>query len=154
MNEELIKWSIACGGWVVAIFTVWLGYKERQNAREEDTLREALAYFTGGTQKRSVGLAFLEGKFKGEERFQDIWVPVISNQFVYLLVQTDSDDEAHEIRNLIRMYRLLSSLPDFNGRYFDSYGDTVNAIEEKLNGEDRGLNINIKTLEKWRDQLT
>ncbi len=72
MIEELVKWSIACGGWVVAIITVWLGYRERQNAREEDTLREALSYFTGGTQKRSVGLAFLEGSFKKSVRFQNV----------------------------------------------------------------------------------
>lgn len=152
--ESLIKWLIASGGWIVAIFTVWIGYKERRDAREEDTLREALAYFTGGAQKRSVGIAFLEGKFRDDQRFQDVWVPVIANQFVYLLVQTKSDDEAHEIRNLVRMYRLLSTVNNFSGRYYEASCDVLDAILIKLEGEKRGLIISNKTLEKWEEQLS
>lgn len=153
MDSEIIKWAIASGGWIVAIFTVWIGYRERRDAREEDTLRGALKYFSGGTQKRSIGIAFLEGKFREDERFQDIWVPVIANQFVYLLVQTKSDDEAHEIRNLVRLYRLLSSVRDFPKRYFDSYGDLMDSIESKLEGTNRGLNISDATLKMWQKNM-
>lgn len=64
MDVEYVKWVIASGGWIVALFTVWIGYRERRDAREEETLREALGYFTGGTQKRSIGIAFLEGRFR------------------------------------------------------------------------------------------
>jgi hypothetical protein len=153
MNEEYVKWIIASGGWIVASLTVWIGYRERKEAREESALRESLAYFTGGTQKRSVGIAFLEGKFRDDPRFQDIWIPVIANQFVYLLLQTKSDHEAHEIRNLVRMYRLLSSIKSFSSRYPGSYGDVLDSINTKLEGEKRGLLITSQTLNIWKKEL-
>lgn len=144
-TEESIKWLIASGGWVVALFTVWMGYRERREAREEDTLREALNYFTGGTQKRSIGIAFIEGRFRNDPRFQDIWIPVISNQFVYLLIETDSEDEAHEIRNLVRVYRLLSSIPSFKCRFSSVHGDVLDVIETKLENDEKGLTMDSET---------
>lgn len=154
MDVEYVKWVIASGGWIVALFTVWIGYRERRDAREEETLREALGYFTGGTQKRSIGIAFLEGRFREDKRFQDIWVPVIANQFVYLLVQTKSDDETHEIRNLVRMFRLLSSIHNFSSRYPEASGDVLDSIETKIEGEKRGLLVSTQTLNLWKEELT
>ncbi len=153
MNEDLVKWLIAGGGWVVAILTVWIGYRERTKAREEERLQETLQYFTGGTQKRSVGVALVEGVWRHKRQYLDVVVPVIANQIVYLLITTDSEDEAHEERNLFRLYNVFVEIPGLKARYHHYLCDVLDAIGRKLEGEKRGLNMTPQTLKMWEKKL-
>src|SRR5947199_8633766 len=111
MNEEFAKWVIAGGGWLVAIVTLVLGYLERHQAREEERLGRTLDYFDGGSQRRSIGIALIEGLWLNNSRHHDVSVPLIANQIVYLLLSTDSVD-AHKERNLVRLMMILRSIPN------------------------------------------
>ena len=152
-SEQLLDWVIAGGGWIVAIFSLWIGYKERVQFRREERLQETLQYFTGGTQKRSVGIALIEGVWNSHPGQMKVLVPVVSNQIVYLLLTTDSKSEAHEERNLVRLISLMS---DYVRRTPDSATyvyDVIDAIGRKLEGEGGGLDISPSTLELWRTKL-
>ena len=148
-----MKWWIAGGGWIVAVLTVWIGYQERTKAREQERLQQTLQYFTGGTQKRSVGIALIEGVWRHKPQYLDILLPVIANQFVYLLVTTDSEDEAHEERNLVRLYNLLAEMPGRTVQQRHYFCDVLDAIEKKVDGEERGLKMTPQTLTIWRKTL-
>ena len=151
--DELIKWLIAGGGWIVALLTVWIGYHERNQAREEERLQETLQYFTGGTQKRSIGIALIEGVWQTKGKYLDTLVPVIANQLVYLLVTTDSQKEAHEERNLVRLFNIFKSVPELNSRHLHYKQDVLDALEKKIRGEKMGLDIAKPTLEAWQQIL-
>ena len=61
MNKDLIALVAAAGGWVVILVTLAIGYVERKTTRQEDLLSKTLAYFDGGSQRRSIGISLLEG---------------------------------------------------------------------------------------------
>ncbi len=61
MDKELLAFVAAAGGWIVALATLLIGYRERQADREEQRLGKTLDYFDGGSQKRSIGISLLEG---------------------------------------------------------------------------------------------
>ncbi len=150
---DLIQWCIASGGWIVAILTVWTGYRERIEAREEGRFEETLQYFTGGTQKRSVGIALVEGVWRYKPQYLNILVPVISNQIVYLLLVTDSKDEVHEERNLIRLLNIFSDIPSLRIKHDHYRYEVLDAIGQKLQGQKSGLKISSQTLQIWQEKL-
>lgn len=136
MNEEFAKWLIAGGGWLVAIFTLALGYLERRQAREEERLGRTLDYFVGGSQRRSIGIALIEGLWVNKQRHHDVIVPLIANQIVYLLLSTESVD-AHNERNLVRLIMILRSIPNLQAKYPGRWGDVCDAIQRKLDGKEK-----------------
>ena len=91
--------------------------------------------------------------WRHKTQYLDTLVPVIANQIVYLLVTTDSDDEAHEERNLVRLYQLFSEIPDIKTRYNHYLCDVLDAIGRKLDGEKKGISMASSTLEMWQKTL-
>jgi hypothetical protein len=133
MNDHFVPWLIAGGGWLVAILSLVLPYFERRRAREEDRLGKTLDYFDGGSQRRSIGIALIEGLWVKNTRYHNVIVPLVANQIVYLLLSTESRD-AHNERNLVRLIMILKSIPELRKSYHERYYDVCDAIERKLAG--------------------
>ena len=143
---------LAGGGWVVAIVALLIGYSERRQAREEERLAQTLEYFGGGSQRRSIGIALIEGLWVNNPRHHDVIVPLVANQIVYLLLSTESVD-AHNERNLIRLFMILKSIPNLSERYELAWGDVANAIYEKKQGAKKGMHLSSGTLDAWEKNL-
>ncbi len=150
--SDIAQWAIAAGGWIVAIVTIVLDFIDRRGAREEERLSKTLEYFDGGSQRRSVGIALIEGIWVKKARHLDIVVPLIANQIVYLLLSTDSHDE-HNVRNLVRLFMLFKAIPNLQKRYSARYGDVADAISQKLEGTTKGIPLSKSTLELWARDL-
>jgi hypothetical protein len=152
MSEEFAKWVIAGGGWLVAGITIFLGYFERRQAREEERLAGTLDYFVGGSQRRSIGIALIEGLWINKPRHHDVLVPLIANQIVYLLLSTESLD-AHNERNLVRLIFIFKAIPNLRTKYYDRWADVCDAITRKLDGEEKGIAMTPTTLKLWAKDL-
>jgi|SRR5919205_2066914 hypothetical protein len=152
MKVQIAQWIVAAGGSIVAIVAVIVGYLERRQAREDDRLGQTLDYFGGGSQRRSIGISLIEGLWIKKPRHHDVIVPLVANQIVYLLLSTESVD-AHNERNLVRLFMILKSVPNFRDRYATSWGDVADAIHRKLEGEPKGIPITKPTLNAWMKTL-
>jgi hypothetical protein len=150
MDKDLLNIVVAAGGWLVATLTLVLGYFERKSAREEDLLATTLAYFDGGSQRRSIGVSLLEGVWIHKPSSHKIIVPLIANQIVYLLLSSDSHD-AHNVRNLVRLVMLLREVPNLQANSHDRWVDVCDAIYQKYeyNDEEKGIPIAKPTLKLW-----
>jgi hypothetical protein len=152
MKEQLTQWILASGGWLVAIFTLTLGYRERKQAREEERLARTLDYFDSSSQRRSIGIALIEGLWANKPDSHDVIVPLIANQIVYLLLSTTSVDP-HNERNLVRLFMIFKAIPNLNRKYWDRRCDVADAISRKLEGEDKGIPVTPATLKIWMQAL-
>lgn len=150
MDKDLLNILIAAGGWFVAALSLVIGYFERRSAREEDLLAKTLAYFDGGSQRRSIGVSLLEGIWINRPNSHKVIVPLIANQIVYLLLSSDSHD-AHNERNLVRLVMLLSEVPNLKANYHDRWADVCDSIYRKYenNDEEKGIPIAKPTLKLW-----
>lgn len=106
----------------------------------------SLKWFEGKTQKRSIGIAVIEGNWEQFADLQPTWIAVLTNQAVYLLAQSGQADAAHERANLARIMTLLrrrgASVSPEQGV------SLVEAIDENRQGA--GLRgIASKTLDEW-----
>jgi hypothetical protein len=154
MNRDLIALVAAIGGWVVALVTLGIGYVERKAARNEELLAKTLAYFDGGSQRRSIGISLLEGIWIRKSSTFPVIVPLIANQIVYLLHSTDSHD-AHNERNLVRLVMLLQQIPNLKDLYHDRWGDVCDALHRKWQHNDskKGIPVAKPTLKLWATGL-
>ena len=152
MKLQIAQTILASGGWVVAIVALIIGYRERKQSREEERLGQTLDYFGGGSQKRSIGIALIEGLWVKNPRHHDVIVPPVANQIVYLLLSTESLD-AHNERNLIRLFMIFKSIPNLRERYDLPWGDVADAINKKLEGEPKGIALTPSTLNAWMKAL-
>jgi hypothetical protein len=152
MDKETLTILVAAGGWVVALVTLVLGYRERRAAREEDRLGKTLDYFDGGSQKRSIGISLLEGVWANNPRYHAVLVPLVANQIVYLMLSTESHD-AHNERNLVRLFAIFKSIPHLKDKYVERWADVCDAILRKYGGENKGMPLSRPTLEQWAKAL-
>jgi hypothetical protein len=81
---------------------------ERAGIRREELVLKSLEYFTGKTQRRSVGIAIVEGAWGTAPDLQKVFVPLLVNQAVYLLDESGQTDSWHETENLKRIMALLT----------------------------------------------
>ena len=142
-DETVLKWVIACGGWLVAIFLAHLGYAERRASQKADLLLKTVSYFEGGTQKRSIGIALVEGLLRKDSEHARVLVPLLTNQLVYLLLHPDVEDSVHEERNLVRLCRLLEQIPSLPSQqeHHNSWCEIGDAIGRWFGGERSGLRV-------------
>lgn len=99
----------------ILIQRLWQRRDEERAAQraERDRLQahvlDSLKWFGGGTQKRSIGIAVIEGSWATFPYLQPTWISVLANQAVYLLAQAKKlADDALEQENLRRIMALLS----------------------------------------------
>ena len=148
-----MTWAIACGGWLIAVLLTYLGYLERRASQQSDLLLKTVAYFEGKTQKRSIGIALVEGLLRKNPKQRDVLIPLLTNQFVYLLLHPDVSESVHEERNLVRLYNLLADTPNLKQDYHHSWCEIGDAITRRSGGECSGINITEPTLNQWRKKL-
>lgn len=155
MDIKILTFIIAAGGWIVVIIQTFLGFLERQKKHKDDILLKATEYFTGGTQKRSIGISLIEGMIKSNQKYYDVIVPLLSNQFVYLLLQSDTQSPIHEERNLVRIFFLLRDMILSNKtKYHRDKCEVLDAIGRRMDGVEKStLRIAKQTLELWQKDL-
>src|SRR5215469_10723225 len=95
----------------VAIVLAVSGLIERRSDRKRETMLKALEHLTGGSQKRSVGIALIEGLWYDGHPFDRAILPALVNQAVYLLFETESGNRRHQIHNWLRIMKLILRVP-------------------------------------------
>ena len=128
-----------------------LSAQRADRSRLESYVLDSLRWFEGKTQKRSIGIAVIEGNW---DRFADLhetWLAVLTNQAVYLLASSEQEDAAHERSNLNRIIALISR----GGATIsiDQRTSLAEAIEENRRGH--GLRgISAEKLNEWSRTFT
>lgn len=102
-----------CGTLLVLLFNIF----DRSRSAFDDRMVKATELLTGGSQKRSAGIAIIEGargRLTGSGFGGDAWrqaaIGLLFNQAVYLLECSSEGDRPDEIRNLQRIVGLLTAL--------------------------------------------
>ncbi|MFA5229512.1 MAG: hypothetical protein WC446_07170 [Candidatus Paceibacterota bacterium] len=155
METKILTLIIAAGGWIVVIIQAVFGFLERQKKHKDDILLKATEYFVGGTQKRSIGISLIEGMIKANRKYYDVVIPLLTNQFVYLLLQSDTQSQIHEERNVVRIFFLIKDLIlSDKSRYHRDKCELLDAIGRQLEGTEKStLKIAKGTLELWKQEL-
>jgi len=97
----------------VLIQRYWHRLDERKKAEQAERARlqahvfDSLKWFEGKTQKRSIGIAVIEGNWDKFPDLQPTWLAILTNQAVYLLAESGQANAAHEQANLQRIIDLL-----------------------------------------------
>lgn len=153
-RTEIITIIVASGGWIVAIAQATFSFLERRKEKNDEILLRTVEYFTGGSQKRSVGISLIEGLIKQKKSYHEIVAPLLANQFVYLLLSSDSES-VNEERNLVRIYFVLKSILDSDKeKHWNTRCEVLDAITRRMeNGEKSKINVANETLQLWKKGL-
>ena len=156
MDNGILTFIIAAGGWLVALGQVIFGYFERQQQRNDDLLLKTAEYFKGSAQERNIGISLIEGLIKPRKHQYGVIIPLLANQFIYLLIQT-KETSADEKRNLVRIFFLLNELIHTNqAKYQYEKFEVLDAIGRRLDEdypEKSAVNISDITLKMWKEKL-
>src|SRR5882757_7436084 len=101
ISPTLVSIIAAISSSAVAIVLAISSYYERFHREKQQTLIHALEYLTGGSQKRSVGIALIEGLWYKDYPSHRAIIPALTNQAVYLLLGTESK-KRHQFHNWLR----------------------------------------------------
>ncbi len=145
----------ALGGWVLAGILAITAYLERRDAQKHEVLLQALEYLTGGSQKRSVGVALIEGLWEKGHPFYRVLLPALINQSVYLLLETESRDGRHQFHNWLRIMDLILRVPR-EPELFEQYCDISNALYQHIEAKEplpRGLDIGKQAAQIWFEKI-
>lgn len=122
-----------------------------------------VSYLTGKTQARNVGIAVLQGLAPRSRQFRGAVVPLLANQAIYLLEESEQGSKAHEVENLRRIMSLAIGLTkgrDLARRRVasDSMRSSLIAlrqsIERKIDGHTAaGMTTDPDQLRSWRRAL-
>jgi hypothetical protein len=172
MSAEVAAAWVALGGTlIVLIYNIF----DRNMSAFNDRMSQATDLLTGHTQRRSAGIAIIEGSQRRIIRSKRTWLMAMTGllcaQAVYLLKSSGQDKRQDEILNLKRIVELLirfrRHLPDKT-----PFADVVGALQEPAErkqpekgeepGEhDKGLDRSaIKTMfgndifDKWTRSLS
>src|SRR6266404_6028404 len=150
MNQLMVSLIAAIGGWLVALVLAITSYLERRSQRKQELLLSGLGYLTGGSQKRSVGIAIIEGLWPSAVRFRRSLVPALTNQALYLLLESDEGDARHEFHNWLRIMNLLLST-NREDDFHDLYRELANALVIRIEDgkHKRGIEITPTTARAW-----
>jgi hypothetical protein len=142
MNAEVAAAWVALGGTVLVL--IW-NVVDRTQSAFDDRMSQATELLTGQTQRRSAGIAIIEGSQRrliGSQRPLTGWLirgnrawPValtglLSAQAIYLLKSSGQGKRPDEILNLKRIMELLIELKNhLSGQV--SLQEVINALREK-----------------------
>lgn len=110
MDSSIISIVSTASSASVAITLAVIAAYERYRQEKQNTLIRALEYLTGGSQKRSVGIALIEGLWYKKHPYYRAILPALTNQAIYLLLVTKSKGP-HQSHNFSRIMNLLLSVP-------------------------------------------
>jgi hypothetical protein len=117
---------------------------------------DALEHLTGGSQKRSVGIALIEGLWYDGHPFDRAILPALVNQAVYLLFETRVGDSRHQIHNWLRIMELILSVPP-ERKFHNLYCELADALETRSNETEmpkRGIKIAPPTSSLWLKKIS
>lgn len=163
-TKDIVTLAIALFGWIFAVVTQWLSYRERkatrkedqrerQATRKEDQLFRALAWFEGKTQKRSIGIAVTEAFWDDSPSSRTTLIPLLGNQAIYLLAVSD-EATAHEVNNLERIMRLITHYADLKSEFSHlakELADLTSASSKRR--AETGNKVLPQKLKEWNDAL-
>jgi hypothetical protein len=109
MNVDLIVALVTLLGTLIVL--TW-NIIDRSRSSFEERMSKATDFLTGGTQKRSAGIATISSSRKRLARHREVaWrtaiILLLCTQAIYLLEQSDEGDRPDEILNLRRIVELL-----------------------------------------------
>ena len=153
---DILTLIIAAGGWIVALGLAILSYIERQQNRNDELLLKTTEYFRGDAQERNIGISLIEGLIKSKKNQHRVIIPLLVNQFIYLLIQA-KDKSANDERNLVRIFFLLNELIHSNPSEFHfEKCEILDAIGRRIDEdypEESALSISNTTLKMWQEKL-
>ena len=148
-SSDVATIMVALGGWVLAGITAWLGYR----TKAEETFFHALDWLSGGTQKRNLGIAAVEG-YWAKMRFRRLSTPLLCNSAIYLLLHSDEGDSPNELNNLYRMMELLSAEYAVPKNLQFHYRQLQSALDHKGGKVAAGgLEVPAETLCTWQRRI-
>jgi len=142
----IVALIVALGGWILAGASTWLNYK---NQTEANFFR-ALDWLSGGIQKRSLGIAAVEGTWH-LRRVRRLSTPVLCGSAIYLLLRSNEHESPSELNNLYRIMALITSVAKIRHEHEFHYQMLLGALSEKLGpGFQGGLNVPAEKVAEWR----
>jgi hypothetical protein len=156
MSNEVITALIGASvGVTIAVVQAVYGYLERKRSKRDSYLFQAFQYFDGGTQRRNIGNAIIEGLWQEAPHLQGLFVPPLVNQAIYLLTGSEQSEARHGQDNLRRIM-VLATTPTGTAKGFAGhYRELLRAVEAKKAGRARaGMSVDGKTLDEWAEHLT
>jgi hypothetical protein len=139
----------------VAIVLAISGLIERRSDRKRETMLNALEHLTGGAQKRSVGIALIEGLWYNGHPFHRAILPALVNQAVYLLFETERGARRDQIHSWIRIMKLILRVPP-DKEFHDLYCELADALQtrsEEQEMPESGVQIPPPTSKLWLEKL-
>ena len=126
---------------IVAIGTTLLNFYQFKSSRKDQVenelnriLFDSLKWFEGGTQKRSIGIAIIEGYwYQKKEKLENVWKPLLINQAHHILEESKEKDKSTEISNLKRIVKLLGKATLLDDEKNLLIG-AINSVRTELSG--------------------
>lgn len=148
MSEAIVA---AIGGWLLAAILAITAYRERQTEQKYRILLQALDYLTGGSQKRSIGIALVEGLWERKSQYLRSLLPALINQAVYLLLSTKNGSGRHQFHNWLRIMELILRAPKVP-ELFEHYTELSHALFLHIDSNGplpHGINVTKEVAEIW-----
>lgn len=143
MNVDLIVALVTLAGTLIVL--IW-NFIDRSQSAFDDRMSQATELLTGRTQRRSAGIAIIEGS-KNRLRKRRAWrtamVGLLCTQAIYLLEWSEQGRRSDEILNLKRIMRLLIDLKDISpgqaeiAEIGQRIKDDISSDKERTRGLDR-----------------
>lgn len=153
-NSNSVPLIVALSSSAVAIVLAFVNFYQQYWREKQQTLIHALEYLTGGSQNRSVGIALIEGLwYKGHPNHRAI-IPALTNQAVYLLLETDSKGR-HQFHNWLRIMDLILRVPS-EPAFHNYYIELIEALDARSDDDcelDSGLDIPPPTARLWSKKV-
>jgi hypothetical protein len=142
----IVALVVALGGWVLAGATTWLNYK----TKTEENFYRALDWLSGGTQKRNLGIAAVEGSWH-LRRVRRLSTPLLCSSAVYLLLRSSESGSPNELNNLYRIMAMITGITKIRHEHEFHYRMLLDALAEKLSpGFSSGLDVPNEKVAEWR----
>ena len=154
LSPTSVSLIVAVSSSAVAIVLAIANVYERYIRERQQTLIRALEYLTGGSQKRSVGIALIEGLWYRKYPYYRAIIPALTNQAVYLLLETGSKGR-HQLHTWLRIMDLILRVTAKQSLH-SFYKELVEALEsraETVSAEASGLDISPQTARLWADKV-
>lgn len=97
----------ALGGWLFAFYQMRQAQRAAQAGRLEQHLFDSLDWFSGKTQRRSIGIAVVKANWDAYKALRPTWLSVLVSQAIYLLKESESHHKSHEHANLYAIMDLV-----------------------------------------------
>ncbi len=134
-----------------------------RDARLEEHVFNSLQWLSGGTQKRSIGIAVIDANWENKKlsHLRETWISVLVAQAVYLLAEQDRKEtkqRQHEITNANNILRILEKTVKetelLDNRHVKELERALAAREEEekatKGNSKHGPELPEKSVEQWQ----